>query len=589
MNHGVQVKAAVIDATDVSLSAVQNAVNSAHTGDTVEVPAGSAVWTGSLEINTDIQLIGAGPGQTIITDGGGTALDPIIGWVTSSNNVDRLSGITFQGNNNGVAYDGSIQIAGDSQSFRIDHCQFIQLQNANVRVVGSVAGCVDHCYFYLVGQNNGVQYYPGNMFGNTDGYGDGSWANPVQYGATNNWLYIESCGFYCPNYPYDAVDDNGWGGRIVFRYNMCTNVFFQGHGTETSQRFRGARACEVYENVFLDNVETYDAYVAVDMRSGSGVMFSNTITEYGGLVSLNNYRASGNFAPWGASNGQNLWDSNNLTAVASGTFTGTNGSWFMISANANWSPNQWVGGLNGNTNWAYEIQDVTQGGTNSTTFALIASNGPDFIYPLPDNDGEDMSWNNGDSYKIYQVYFTLDQVGLGSGQLVKDTSSGSGIPINSVTGQPTWPYEAREPLYQWGNTLNGTPNATIGPNFGVFWAPGQGGAYVDIIQNRDYFDNTVKPGYTPLPYPYPLDTLTNQPTYQLTVSGGTGSGSFTVGTVVGISANATSNGPFAFWVGPDIANTNQTSTTVTMPASNITVTAYYSPNAPATIKAVPVP
>jgi hypothetical protein len=72
------------------------------------------------------------------------------------------------------------------------------------------------------------------------------------------------------------------------------------------------------------------------------------------------------------------------------------------------------------------------------------------------------------------------------------------------------------------------------------------------------------------------------PTYTLTVNGGTGSGSYAVGTVVNITANAPQGGQvFQNWSGATVANANSAATTLTMPASNTTVTATYS--APVTV------
>ena len=128
--------------------------------------------------------------------------------------------------------------------------------------------------------------------------------------------------------------------------------------------------------------------------------------------------------------------------------------------------------------------------------------------------GTAVLFNNGQSYKIYQCYPQLDQLGRGSGDLIADTVPGNGNPINTVTGQATWPHQVSEPVYQWGNTFNGVHDAAIGPN-------SQGYAVIQL--NRDYYDNTPKPGYTPLPFPHPLVSTNSVP-----VSTGGGSGTSTV-------------------------------------------------------------
>ena len=66
--------------------------------------------------------------------------------------------------------------------------------------------------------------------------------------------------------------------------------------------------------------------------------------------------------------------------------------------------------------------------------------------------------------------------------------------------------------------------------------------------------------------------------YTLTVNSGNGSGDYTEGTVVNIEADAAPEGQqFDQWTGdvPNVTNINSASTTVTMPASNVTLTATY--------------
>lgn len=71
------------------------------------------------------------------------------------------------------------------------------------------------------------------------------------------------------------------------------------------------------------------------------------------------------------------------------------------------------------------------------------------------------------------------------------------------------------------------------------------------------------------------------PVYPLTVTGGSGSGSYPAGTVVTISAGAAPSGQvFSGWTGANVANSSASTTTVTMPNSSVAVTANYA-NGPA--------
>ncbi|MFN7992195.1 MAG: hypothetical protein U0Q18_01250 [Bryobacteraceae bacterium] len=66
-------------------------------------------------------------------------------------------------------------------------------------------------------------------------------------------------------------------------------------------------------------------------------------------------------------------------------------------------------------------------------------------------------------------------------------------------------------------------------------------------------------------------------TYSLTVVNGAGSGNYSAGTVVTISANPPPTGQsFAGWTGAAVQNPNSATTTLTMPSANTTVTANYS-------------
>ncbi len=64
----VEAKAATVTAKSVSLSDVSSAIGSAHDGDTVTVPAGTASWASTLTIAKGITLQGAGDDKTVIVD-----------------------------------------------------------------------------------------------------------------------------------------------------------------------------------------------------------------------------------------------------------------------------------------------------------------------------------------------------------------------------------------------------------------------------------------------------------------------------------------------------------------------------------------
>jgi mono/diheme cytochrome c family protein len=81
-------------------------------------------------------------------------------------------------------------------------------------------------------------------------------------------------------------------------------------------------------------------------------------------------------------------------------------------------------------------------------------------------------------------------------------------------------------------------------------------------------------------------TITLDPTlYTLTVTNGSGSGSYTAGTIVSVAANTPNSGQmFSAWLGP-VASASSPSTTVTMPAAALSITATYvaTPTSPITL------
>ena len=73
--------------------------------------------------------------------------------------------------------------------------------------------------------------------------------------------------------------------------------------------------------------------------------------------------------------------------------------------------------------------------------------------------------------------------------------------------------------------------------------------------------------------------------YQLTVTNGSGSGSYAAGTNITITANAPPSGDvFSGWTGATVSSPTSATTTLTMPAASATVTANY-----AAVQQVPFP
>jgi hypothetical protein len=498
--------AAVINAVSCLFSDVSAAVALASPGDTVQLPAGTNWWSQTINLN-GVSIKGAGTNATVLIDevprtGTGGQLFYINGTGSSYTEISNLQlrcGVT----NTSYNYNGSIACNGvPTSSWRVDHVTFNSLYAKSILTYGSPECCVDHNTFMLMAQGVAI----GNWGG---GYGDYSYSVPPTYGINStNVLYVEN-NYFTNETGLLEVSDGDGGGRIVFRYNTIWNAYFNNHGTETGGRVRSERSFEIYCNNFNVSPSYGSIFAAVCIRGGSGVIYSNTCNgAYNELVALRDFRStqaySGQWYPFGGANGINPWDSNNPTLYLSGVNSSANGSSYLQVNGANWTPNQWIG---------YTLLD-----TNNGLFSVVTSNTSNQMDYIGSDqasaslvNGTVMTLNNGDHFQLYMVDATLDQPGRGSGNLLEDngvTANDYEVVINAMTNTVSWPNEALESIYCWGNTINGTIANLSSP-------------YPNLQQNRDFYNSSM-PGYTPLVYPHPLDLSTNsglQPPSNLKIAG----------------------------------------------------------------------
>jgi hypothetical protein len=343
--------------------------------------------------------------------------------------------------------------------------------------------------FDIIGHHGTFYVYHDTWGGQT--IGNGSWAEPAYWG-TEKAVYIEDNTFN-----HDVTTGgapwvlDGWNGaRAVLRYNTLNNIAVGGyHGTDTGTR--SARSAEIYNNTISIDDPNHNLGHA-DLRGGSFLIFNNSVTDpqavpgYFGAVAwaIRNYRDFEPFNWWGKCDGTSPWDLNDNVTYDTGSHSGANGSRVLTVAGKNWATDQWAG---------YYVHNVTKN-QNSPSIewsALIVSNTANTITTTDaaiDRTGTQLTWDNGDSFKILHVQACLDDRGRGKGDLLSgDTSS----IINTVTGTASWPHQESEPTYGWNNTLNGAPTSIYSSNP---WGEKEG---------RDFF-NTPMPGYIPYTYPHPL-------------------------------------------------------------------------------------
>lgn len=513
-----------INAASCQYVDVSNAVAQASAGDTVLLPPGTNTWSQTLTLN-GVSLEGDGTNATVIIDeepraNGGqmVMLYPVAGSLSEISDIQFCGGTT----NTSPNYYGSVAVYGvPGSSWRIDHNVFNGLDGKNIATYGEALCVIDHNTFY----EKGISIEDNSAFPN-DGEGDVSYSQPSTYGLnSSNVLYIENN--YITNLEgytasVGACDGDG-GARMVFRYNVVWNDLFNNHGTETGGRARGERSFEIYGNSFnfSPSNPTYPCFAAMMIRSGGGVIFSNTCTGYSALVALRNFRYTDSFCsewdPFCGANGICPYDSNSPTLYLTGVSSAPSGSAYLQVNGANWTPNQWYG---------YTLMNL-----NSGLFSVVLSNTANTMYYIGSTpqtasliEHTVLTFNPGDPFQLHYVYAALDQPGRGSGDLLQDEGLGANgvlLTIDSVTGVASWPNEALDPIYCWSNTVNGT-------------LAEMSSVYPGLQAGRDFYNDTPKPGYTPYVYPHPLDvasTMTNTNT-------GTGTGSGTGSTNTNTSTNS---------------------------------------------------
>ena len=484
MAGGMVAEATTYTAASTSFVDVSNACSLARNGDTVLMPPGTNIWSNQLGAGYSgfgytFSLKGSGTNVTQIIENAGSLYAPIIVFNPDGGAFAQMSDFTLVGNVAGSSGGGKgcVEILCNSTNWRVHNLVFNQIQDDNLVVYASAFGVIDHCTFYLNTSGSAVKCAGDTM-------GDFSWSTPPSYGGVSN-LFVEDCVFTNLNASNGGdISDTDGGGRVVFRHNTVLNCGFYNHGTETGGRVRSARSFELYNNTFATTNNTFysQQYAdACDLRGGSGVAFSNTLSGYNYFMFLNYYRAlDQETSPFYGAWGQSSWDSNS-PVVLSVTYSGATSSNNVVTlAGQNWTTNQWV---------AYTLFD-----TNTGTFGIIIGNTTNVITTKGARlSAGQLTVNNGDHVQMTLVYPMLDAPGMGSGDLLSGYGAVTNDPvIDTVYGVAHWPNQVVDGIYGWGNTLPGG-DANIENN-----------SYPNIQLGRDYFNNTPKPGYAPYVYPHPL-------------------------------------------------------------------------------------
>src|SRR5205085_8485786 len=206
--------AGTIRAKSPAVKDVNSAVASAHDGDTVIVPKGTASWTETLSITKSITLQGANVNatddSTVIVDDipliGENKTAHIISATVKPSQSLRLTGFTFRngsrpsGQEGKPGSDSSAIVILDSRnqkapvtSLRIDHCHFDSLRQAGIRILGWYYGVIDHNQWDTPSAGNvaSINVSAPTWGGGMHAQGNGSWADPPHFG-TDKFVFIEN-------------------------------------------------------------------------------------------------------------------------------------------------------------------------------------------------------------------------------------------------------------------------------------------------------------------------------------------------------------------------------------------------------------
>jgi len=508
-------EAGTINAISGSYADVSNACATAIPGDTVVMPPGTNLWPQTLWLPAGISLLGSGPNLTTIIcgldSGGAGNICAIACNALSSNNITRISKFTLQGTNSVNNSDiGCIWMNVNSSSqayhdgyavpWRIDHIVFNGIPMANIKVYNVHSGLIDNCVFNI------TQWFPSQILrltqSDNDSSGSYSWSVPYPYGGTNA-LYVEDCFFTnSAGYLCGLCDADG-GGSLVLRSNMIYNCQYNNHGTEGTS-VRAQRSYEIYGNIWVANDPSCFYNPAMLLRGGTGVIYNNTVTGWKFVETTFVKRVMQWCTTVGGADGLCPFDSNDPAIYLQGVWTDpaasatNNYTWLTsditFSNISPWVPNQWAGYTVVNTNAPYFFTNDNQapvywfGTIVSNTSNTLSVVNPKNSYADQGPQIPNLTFQPGDVYQFRRVIHTLDQIGLGSGDYLTGSSSGWTL-SDGTTADGTIPplaNEVSEPLYWWSNTLNGASADFDNSGFAI------------IQQNRDYFNDTPKPGYTKL-------------------------------------------------------------------------------------------
>jgi hypothetical protein len=312
-------------ASALTPEAVWEAIAAAKDGDTVVLPAGTAVWkkgwnTGHWAKMKAITIQGAGIDKTIIRDDTSRAAgdEPFVLRGVEGKPF-RITGITFDGTDlpDAGVWAGAIVIEGNCKNFRVDNCKFLNMDRI-LTISGDTYGLVDHCLFHVLKKNRLAQtiYHMGP--------GKAEFTKPLALGTEQAVYFEDNEARFSPEV-VDATGNNPWivpyqGARTVIRHNKIVNTQLEIYRVRPGAY--GCRSAEIYDNEFSAEGAKQGRPQGHIMISGGVVMaFNNKVTgkTYNTpSIALSHDRAFQAIGEFGMCDGKNPFDGNQIPAGQKG-------------------------------------------------------------------------------------------------------------------------------------------------------------------------------------------------------------------------------------------------------------------------------
>ena len=497
---------------------IANACAAANEADILLIVPGDCYISNTITINRSVSFTIAGSGTNLTTLRAGPNVQTfLVSSQSSSNNIifrDFRSICSPQTTSGFINIGKNLYTSYYTNQFVIYNVRF---ENISGRALGlgymNANGLVKSCSFFTTSGNFTVISFGGAGYWN--------WTNSVNNIGTTNTVVIEDCYFWTTNNIGNGFIDGYDGCQIVLRHNVFDGTAANGpHGYESDQT--SVKSVEAYNNIFIN--QNSDSANVMLTRGGTEYWFSNTIYAISPKTSatvssvLDYYRACN-----GSYQG----------AYGYAGYPMTN---FPIQVSGNWTNppvlvTNWVAGQTwqvGNTKYIFDsvltnslLNHVLLGSdlAHSITNLSYAINWDltqcGTLWSQASTNGD--WWDNSRNADL-GVWLIDTNIMIMTNVMDGPYSSGGypaafQIGLYSMTKFTNSPVTMK-PCYSWSNTwyLNGALQAgTV--NFVVAYnaanCNGTNNVTQLMQQNRDYYNDTITPGYTPLVYPHPL-TPTNQ-------------------------------------------------------------------------------